>query len=145
LDESLTYKRFEEITDQDQRYSLRAYFFILAAVDYCLSKLPERKHISGSELCEGAREYGIMMFGPMVLFVLHSWGIRSTRDIGEIVYLLISKNMLSKSPDDNIEDFEHVYDFIEAFKEVTKPLPSNFCLEFSYEDEISVKGRTFHM
>jgi uncharacterized repeat protein (TIGR04138 family) len=57
----------------------------------------------------------------MVPTLLDFWGIRCTRDIGEIVFLLIEEGAFSQSPEDSIEDFENVYDFAEAFEIPFRP------------------------
>jgi uncharacterized repeat protein (TIGR04138 family) len=48
--------------------------------------------------------------------VLNQWGIRQTSDLGEIVYNLIRSGDLEKSPNDSRADFDHVYEFEEAFR-----------------------------
>lgn len=52
------------------------------------------------------------MLAPVVL---SSWGVRNTRDFGEMVFLLIEHGAMSSDTDDTIEDFDNVYDFREAF------------------------------
>ena len=52
----------------------------------------------------------------MALTVLRLWGIRSTSDIGEIVYNLIASGDLEKTPTDSRVDFDHVFDFDAAFR-----------------------------
>ena len=48
--------------------------------------------------------------------MLAHWGIRSTSDIGEIVYNLIAAGDLEKTPSDSRSDFDNVFDFETAFK-----------------------------
>ena len=61
----------------------------------------------------------------MVPTILESWGIKCTRDVGEIVFLLIDQQVFSQSDDDRIEDFEHVYDFHTAFVAPFLPTGAN--------------------
>lgn len=140
MKEETVYGKLEEITRRDPRFSLRSYFFILAAVDYCLSRLRERRHLSGQELCEGIRDFAIMTFGPMTSFVFECWGIRACRDFGEIVYNLIDMNILTRSSRDRIEDFDDVYEFSDAFRYIEQPLPADFLLRFVYEKDVPVGG-----
>ena len=49
--------------------------------------------------------------------MLKSWGIRTTRDFGEIVYTLIDYEWMSAQPTDTIDDFNEVYDFQTAFRD----------------------------
>ena len=53
----------------------------------------------------------------MARVVIEEWGITSTRDIGEIVYLLIGCGIMHKTDEDSIDDFDDVYDFDAAFDE----------------------------
>ena len=48
--------------------------------------------------------------------VLTHWGITSTDDFGQIVFMLIDVGLLARQPSDRIEDFERVFDFAEVFK-----------------------------
>ena len=48
-----------------------------------------------------------------------SWGIRSTSDLGEIVYNLIAAGDLEKTPEDARADFDSVFDFDTAFRLVS--------------------------
>ena len=85
---------------------------------------PTERHLTGQELCEAIREYAVDQYGLMAKVVLNSWGIRSTGDLGEIVYNLINIGMMKKSSTDRREDFDNVYDFEEAFTrqfQITKP------------------------
>ncbi len=73
------------------------------------------RHVSGPELLDGARRYALKEFGPMVITVFDSWGIRSCEDIGNMVFNLIGAGVFGKTDQDSIEDFKNVYDFEEAF------------------------------
>src|SRR3954466_5047949 len=68
------------------------------------------RHVSGRELCEGARRLALEHYGLMALAVLRMWCIRSTSDLGEIVYNLIASGDLEKTPDDSRADFNNVFD-----------------------------------
>ena len=48
--------------------------------------------------------------------VFESWGVRQTRDFGEIVFSLVGAGLLGKTDEDSIEDFESIYDFDEVFE-----------------------------
>jgi len=73
------------------------------------------KHISGQDLAEAARQYALEMYGFMAKTVLKGFGIKSTGDIGEIVYNMIKIGRMRKTPNDCRQDFENVYDFATAF------------------------------
>lgn len=73
-------------------------------------------HLSGRELCEAVRQYALQQYGFLARQVLANWGINSTSDLGEIVYNLIRIDVFKKSPSDRREDFNDVYDFVDAFQ-----------------------------
>jgi len=73
------------------------------------------RHVSGQELCEAARLYGLQQYGYLAPKVLSGWGIRRTADIGEIVFNMIDIGQMRKTRADKREDFHGVYDFDEAF------------------------------
>jgi uncharacterized repeat protein (TIGR04138 family) len=52
----------------------------------------------------------------MALTVLNLWGIRSTSDLGEIVFNLIASGDLEKTPADSRSDFDRVFDFETALR-----------------------------
>jgi uncharacterized repeat protein (TIGR04138 family) len=80
---------------------------------------PRRKeserHISGQQLCEAARQYALQQYGYLSRTVLGTWGIRSTADLGEIVFNMIEIGQMRKTRKDKREDFHDVYDFSDAF------------------------------
>ena len=104
----------KKILGKDLRYKLEAYTFLMAALDYTVSELPEHRHVTGQELLEGVKEYGLEQFGPMTRTVFEHWGVKSTEDFGNIVFNLIDVGLLGKTEEDSIDDFKGVYDFKEA-------------------------------
>src|ERR1043166_2913911 len=68
------------------------------------------------------RQYALKEFGPMVLTVFESWGIRCTEDIGNMVFNLIEAGIFGKTEEDSIEDFKDVYDFEQAFVKPFAPV-----------------------
>ena len=57
----------------------------------------------------------------MVITVFDSWGIRSTEDVGHMVFNLIGAGIFGKTDEDSIEDFKRIYDFQEAFAKPFAP------------------------
>lgn len=97
-------------------YHETAYLFILSALHYTIENLGEARHISGRELTEGCRDLAIERWGLMARPVLEYWGIRSTRDLGAIVFALVECGVLVKQDEDSLDDFDEVYDFTQAFE-----------------------------
>ncbi len=138
-------QRLTQLVRDDGRYRIEAYYFIFEALNFAHEDLSlgaekeseptgeaeededdtqPHRHLTGQELCQAIRMYAVQQFGYMAKCVLNSWGIRSTSDIGEIVYNLIRIQHMRKTPDDRREDFDDVYDFDEAFEhsfEITMP------------------------
>lgn len=97
-------------------YDERAFLFVLAALEYEQSRLPERRHISGEELSHACRDYALAQYGLLARTVLEHWGIRRTADFGAIVYALIDAGLLVRRDDDREEDFHDVFTFGDAFE-----------------------------
>ena len=108
-------EKIEGILEKESNYRFEAYTFVLAALHDTVSRLKKPRHISGGELALGMRKYALDQFGPMAKTVLHHWGIHTTLDFGKIVYALIGVQLLSKQPEDKLEDFDKVYEFEESF------------------------------
>ena len=117
-----------ELLRRDRRYHRNAYFFVFEALRYAQEQLglgqptvsddpalEEQRHVTGQQLCEAMRRYAHQQYGYLAKQVLNHWGIRSTEDLGRIVFLLIDVGLLAQQPSDRIEDFDRVYDFAEVF------------------------------
>ena len=105
-----------EIRKRDGKYNERAYVFVLAALEFAQTRLPARRHLSGAELAWACRDFALEQFGMLASAVLTHWGVQTTQDFGEIVFMLIDVGLLARQPTDKLEDFQHVYDFAEVFK-----------------------------
>ena len=97
------------------RFHRDAYGFLLEALHEAVARLRERRHVSGAELVGSVRALALERFGPMARTVLEHWGVRSTEDIGEMVFALVEMGILVKDERDRPEDFAAVFDFEEAF------------------------------
>jgi len=106
----------DRILLKERRFDERAYLFVLAGLEYCQQRLPERRHISGRELAHACRDLAIERFGVMARPVLEHWGVRSSADIGDIVFTLVSLDLLLSQPDDSREEFVGAFDFDDAFE-----------------------------
>ncbi len=130
-------ERFAQLLRDDPRFPPAAYKFVAEALEFAQADLgmgqprptepspfeteaetePSQKagerHLTGQELCEAIRRYGLEQFGFMAKCVLNNWGIHETGDFGEIVFNLIRIGRMCKTPDDRREDFDGVFDFDE--------------------------------
>jgi uncharacterized repeat protein (TIGR04138 family) len=136
------------LLQQDKRYSVDAYVFVLEALTFAQetlgygreptveeiepleadesgaggksrsgtrSRRQAERHVSGQQLCEAARLYGLQQYGFLAPTVLANWGIRQTADIGEIVFNMIDIGQMRKTRSDKREDFHDVFAFRDAF------------------------------
>jgi uncharacterized repeat protein (TIGR04138 family) len=106
----------EQVADTHQRFPPSAYAFVLAALEFCQERRPSRGHIDGGELACACRDFALDRFGLTARTVLSHWGVSRTQDIGDIVYHLIDAGLLVSQPQDRLEDFDDVFDFVEAFE-----------------------------
>lgn len=119
----------EELVAQVDRYPIEAFVFVNEAVAHTVRKIhgertsPEQNmHVSGRQLCDGFRELAIVRWGMLAGTVLRRWNMRSTADIGRIVFAMVEHNFMSKTDQDSPEDFREVYDFRAAFD------PAGYCI-----------------
>lgn len=114
-----------ELLEADPRYSVYAYVFIFEALTYTsemlgMDKLPrdeyEERHVTGQQLLEGLRQLALKQFGFLAKTVWEAWGIRATRDWGEIVFNLVNHGLMRKTETDSIEDFADGFDVDDALE-----------------------------
>jgi uncharacterized repeat protein (TIGR04138 family) len=125
-------QEFLEVVDlirkEDPRFAKGAYVFVRQGLDHTIRKLAEEKkirrtrHVSGSELLEGIREFALDRYGPMAFTLLTEWGIKECRHFGEIVFQLVDYGVLGRTDEDKLEDFCGGYDFDAAFLSPFRPV-----------------------
>jgi uncharacterized repeat protein (TIGR04138 family) len=107
-----------EIVRDDPRFAYEAYEFVCEAVQHTQDRLGRRRmtdptaerHVTGAELLKGACDLAVREFGMMAPVVFKMWGVRTTDDLGEIVFKLIAAEKLSKSEQDDRDEFHDVFD-----------------------------------
>jgi uncharacterized repeat protein (TIGR04138 family) len=97
-----------------------AYHFVQEGLNHTLKSLKRggqhtHRHVSGQELLHGLREFALKEYGPMSKAVLNEWGIKTTDDIGQIVFNLVNASVLGKNDTDSPNDFKNVFTFDDAF------------------------------
>jgi len=106
----------DRIRLREPRFDEQAYLFVLAALEHCQAQLEVRRHINGGELARGCRDLALERYGLMSRLVLEYWGVRSTADIGDIVFTLVELGFLLSQTQDTRDEFFAVYDFDRAFE-----------------------------
>ena len=114
-----------DLTRADSRLAYEAYEFVCDAVGFTQDRLgrtdieagEDENHVSGEELLRGACAMAVRDFGMMAPTVFRHWGIRRTDDFEEIVFKLIEAGRLSRSDEDDPDDFHAVFDLDKALTE----------------------------
>lgn len=114
-------EKVEMILKKDDRYARDAYAFVRESLDFTQKTIGKEnrgqvRHITGQELLDGIRQFALTQFGPMAVTVLEEWGVRNSRDFGEIVFNMVEIELLAKTEKDNRDDFNDGYDFTDAFR-----------------------------
>jgi len=106
----------------DGRYKPEAIRFLFEALDQAVQKTEpgdeadeDKRHVTGQELVDVMRSYARKIFGPIGASVWRSWGIHSTLDWGNVVFLLVDAQFLRRRESDTIDDFVDGFDFDEYF------------------------------
>jgi len=126
--ESEILQRFERCVREDGRYPIEAYEFLHRGLDAATREVhgddpvEGPRHVTGRQLCEALRRVALEQWGPLAQTVLARWNIHSTRDFGEMIYVLVRARIISKQDSDSIEDFDNVYEFREALRQYEIPL-----------------------
>lgn len=117
------FERFEQRVRQDGRYPPAAFEFLYQGLELATQtkhgaqNRPKARHVTGQELCHALRLLAIQRWGLLARDVLRRWNINSTRDFGEMVYLMIDLGLMGQQDSDQLADFDDVYDFDAAFEQ----------------------------
>ena len=109
--------RIEAVAIARGRYRPEAYHFVWEALGQTLARSGKGPHVSGAELLDGIRDLAHERFGPMAKDVLNAWGVSATIDFGHIVFDLVHAELLRKTPEDSLADFENRFDFQRVFED----------------------------
>jgi uncharacterized repeat protein (TIGR04138 family) len=117
-------KSIEEVARIDGRYDPKALKFIFEGLAETIDKIRKEegaedqpRHITGQELACGLAELARQRWGRLAGMVLGQWGVRTTRDFGEVVYLMITHDWMTCQETDTIDDFNNVFDFKTVFED----------------------------
>jgi len=111
----------EKMFAQDPRFARDAYHFTREALDFT-QKLISRenkgnvRHVTGQELLDGIRQFALQQYGPMTMTVLDEWGVKNCHHFGDIIFNMVESGLLAKTDKDTRDDFQHGYDFTDAFR-----------------------------
>ncbi|MBQ7813160.1 MAG: hypothetical protein IJ387_01535 [Thermoguttaceae bacterium] len=118
---------FLRLLRKDRRFTLETYRFVNEALEYAQelgmgkeaatensngAPSPDdvANHVTGQDLSRAAKDWAVLQYGLMAKTVLAKLGLRKTRDFGDAVYNMIEVGLMSKTPEDSVEDFDDVFD-----------------------------------
>jgi len=118
---------FLRLLRKDRRFTLETYRFVNEALEYAqdlgMGKAAATEnpngapspddvanHVTGQDLSRAAKDWAVLQYGLMAKTVLAKLGLRKTRDFGDAVYNMIEVGLMSKTPEDSVEDFDDVFD-----------------------------------
>jgi uncharacterized repeat protein (TIGR04138 family) len=104
------------VARKEARYDVQAYLFVFEALEFTLKRAGKHRHVTGRELLEGVRDFGVINFGRMGRIVFNQWGVTESTDFGRIVFALVDAGLMSKTETDTLEDFTGGFDFTEVFE-----------------------------
>jgi uncharacterized repeat protein (TIGR04138 family) len=114
--DAASFDPFGAIMANDSRFATEAFSFVRDGVYSAVASIARSTgHVTARELLDRLRSLAIERYGCATQATLESWGVTSCEDFGEIVFALIEKGFLAKSPEDKKEDFANGFDFESAF------------------------------
>jgi uncharacterized repeat protein (TIGR04138 family) len=122
-------KSLEQVVAECGKYPVEAFEFVRQGLNWTVDRIhgaqkdadDTQRHISGRQLCEGLRDFAVRKYGIMAKAVLTHWRITRTADFGRIVFVMVESRLMQKTDDDDIRDFEDVFDFATAFEPAARP------------------------
>ena len=111
----------EAVIRDDGRYPPEAFAFLNEGIARAAKDVYGRiddegpHHVSGQQLCVALRDFAIDRWGALAMTVRRHWNVHETIDFGNMVYLMIEHDCMSKSDEDRLDDFRDVYRFADAF------------------------------
>ena len=107
----------DQIRLREPRFHEHAYLFILSAPRVlAVAASGAAAHHRVASWREACRDLALDRYGVMARLVLDHWGVRSTADIGDVVFTLVDLGLLISQPTDSRLDFADVFGFDQAFE-----------------------------
>jgi uncharacterized repeat protein (TIGR04138 family) len=122
-------KTLEQVVEDYGHYPIEAFEFVRLGLSHAVQQIhgdtkdksEASCHVNGQQLAWGLRDFAIARYGYIAQAVLAHWHIHRTLDFGKIVFAMVESKLLQKT-DDDLRDFEGVFDFDTAF--AVKPAPA---------------------
>ena len=101
----------DEIVSMYPDFNKAVYGYILGAVEFASKQLniSRGQSVSAKDLIlRGVIPFGFVQWGFLTADVLNFWGIRTGKDVGDIVERLVAVGVLKQDANDKLQDFEAV-------------------------------------
>ena len=107
----------EDYLKENKQYDAWAYAFMYNSLSHAAKIFGMRRdkenHITAAQLSEAICSLAIKEFGFLAQTVMKQWRVKTTEDIGEIVYILVQCKMMRQSEKDKKADFIGVFDLMD--------------------------------
>lgn len=106
----------ERIRSRDKRFEPEAYALVMDSVSQAIQTIGEVRHISAVELLDHLCQFAKDRYGMLAYAMMESWGLRSTGDVGAVVYALIGEGEFTEQEGDSPAAFSGVFDLRERLE-----------------------------
>ncbi len=106
----------EAIRRTDARFAADAYVLVLDAVQEAVAMRGRPGHVHARDVVAALVRLVRARLGVMGWTVLESWGVRTTGDVGDIVFHLVEAGVLARREEDRREDFDDQLDLRHALE-----------------------------
>jgi len=112
-------QRFEDLLSRESKYPRHAYYLVQQATNLArdgrLAPDGSLHHVSARELLEALRDHAVRKWGNDARDFLAAIGIKTSDDVGEIVYNLVAIGGMRTSEKDSRAEFTGTFDFEQEF------------------------------
>jgi uncharacterized repeat protein (TIGR04138 family) len=105
----------EQYEKLNQDYPPSAYILVLKAIKAATFSVASGSHVPARDVVEAFRTVARLEYGADALSKLAEMQIRTTEDIGKLVFALVDAGRLGVSQEDTLEAFIDIYDFKQEF------------------------------
>jgi uncharacterized repeat protein (TIGR04138 family) len=108
-------RKFDELRERDSRYPERAYVVVQDAIKCAQADHPPTddspRHVSARQILEALLLIAKQEWGNGARECLSSLGIKTSDDVGEIIYNLVDIGAMATTEEDSRADFTGAFDF----------------------------------
>jgi uncharacterized repeat protein (TIGR04138 family) len=99
-------------------YSVDGILFLSDAFTFALrNRTLLRRKVGAFEVCLGVREWAMSYFNDAdeAKELLSEWGVRSSEDVGRIIFAMVEVGLARAQTDDRIEQFDELFTLDDLF------------------------------